>query len=76
MSRLLLTEQERHRFADWLEMEAASSEGLALELDKLFGGSVAAIAKQHRMEAAASRLIAKKLRSIESMTIGRASEGE
>jgi hypothetical protein len=68
-----LTDQERQRFADWLEMEADSNEGLAAQMDKIAGPMMGEVSKRQRIEAAAMRLIAKRLRSTESMSIGQGS---
>lgn len=65
---MMLTEAERHKFADWLEHEAMTSQGLIVQMEKV-GGPFAALATRYRGEAAAMILIAKKLRSIESFTV-------
>jgi len=66
---LLLTEQERERFASWLEHEAAVSQGLIEQLEKL--GAAGAIASfREKQEAVAALLIARKLRETQSQSIG------
>lgn len=67
---MLLTDAERLKFADYLEMDAESSEKVAIQFEKLGGPPMVMLAKQERTIAAASRLIAKRLRSVESMSIG------
>jgi len=62
---LLLTQAERDKFATWLENEAETSKGLVAQLEKL-GPAGALMIKREISEAAASVLIARKLRSIQS----------
>lgn len=65
---MLLTDQERQRFADWLKIEADSSEAMAGQMKKIsvpFG-----MADHLGQRADACRLIERLLRSSESMTIG------
>ena len=66
---LLLTDQERDRFAAWLEHEAATEEGLIEQMEKL-GPHFALVVQQKKLEANASLVIARKLRSTQSMSIG------
>lgn len=66
---MLLTEQERLRFAAWLEREASTSSALIEQMEKL-GPHVAPMVVHQRAEIAASLLIAKKLRAIQSESIG------
>ena len=66
---LLLTDEERMRFADWLELEARTATGLIEQLEKL-GQYAAPLVAREKAEAAAARLIAAKLRGIQSMSIG------
>jgi hypothetical protein len=68
---LLLSDAERVRFADWLEWEADQSDGMAAQMDKLNDGMMRHLAKVHRTEAAAMRLILKRLRDTESMGLSR-----
>lgn len=64
---IFLTDHEREHFAAWLEQEAESSRLLLKQLEKLPQGVV--VADHMKLEAAACALIAKKLRSTESMTV-------
>ena len=66
---LLLTPEERQRFAAWLENEITTSDRLMLLLQKQ-GSIWEPVVEMHRREIAASRVILNKLRSIESQTIG------
>jgi hypothetical protein len=66
---LLLTDQERERFAAWLEHEAATENTLVAQMEKL-GPSFALVIEQKKLEANASLVIARKLRSTQSMSIG------
>lgn len=71
MSRLL-TQAERDRFATWLEQEASDGEAMAKQIETMAGGAppFLLLAKKERSEALAARIIAAKLRSIESVTVG------
>ena len=66
---ITLTDAERNHFADWLEQESASSEVLAKQAESL-GPSFHVVVKRLRMEAAATMMVAKRLRNTESLTIG------
>lgn len=66
---LLLTQEERDRFASWLENEAATSKGLIEQMEKL-GPQFAIGAQRERNEATAALIIARKLRSTSSDSIG------
>lgn len=66
---LLLTAQERDRFAAWLENEARTADALVEQMLKL-GPHAAVIARREIEERDAARIIARKLRQIEDQTIG------
>jgi hypothetical protein len=66
---LLLTPQERERFAAWLEHEAATSNGLIEQMKKL-GSHVAPLVAREEAESRASLLIARKLRATHSESLG------
>ena len=66
---LLLTAQERDRFAAWLENEARTAEGLIARMEKL-GPYTAPLVVREKAEAAAAVVIARKLRATQSMSIG------
>lgn len=68
---MLLTNEERQRFADYLEMDAESGEQLAAQMDKMKNPITDQLAKQHRIEAQAARIVARRLRAAQDMTIGR-----
>lgn len=65
----LLTDQERDRFATWLEQEAATAKGLIEQMGKL-GTMAAPLVAREEAEAAAALLIARKLRATHSDSIG------
>lgn len=65
---LLLTPQERDRFAAWLEHEATVAQGLIAQMEKLGPMSAPLIARE-RAEAAAALLIARKLRATHTDTL-------
>lgn len=66
----LLTERERDRFVAYLEREADAGDQLAVQMEKVGGPPMLTIAKLHRNESAAMRLIAKRLRETEFQSIG------
>jgi hypothetical protein len=66
---LLLSDAERERFAAYLERDAVSSEGIAEQMQKLGGPVIEPLRQQVLAEAAACRIIAKKLRSTESQRV-------
>lgn len=66
---LLLTPQERDRFAAWLEHEAATAKGLIEQMEKL-GPHVAPMVAREKAEASAALLIARKLRATHSDSLG------
>jgi hypothetical protein len=63
-----LSAQERDRFATWLEQEAESDDAMATQLGKL-PGNYEAMRSKWNAEALAARVIARKLRSIETETL-------
>ena len=65
---LLLNQQERDRFAEWLEHEAATAKGLIEQMEKL-GPHMAPLMAREKAEAGAALLIARKLRSTESFSL-------
>jgi len=69
MNDLLLSEAERDRFADWLEHEARTATGLAEQAAMLGGAMMNVTVRRLRDEAAASLLIARKLRATRSDSI-------
>lgn len=69
MSGFLLTDQERQRFIEYLEMEADSNDQMAGHLERIGGPAMLAVANMHRGESNALRIVAKRLKSIESITV-------
>ncbi len=63
---ITLTQQERDKFATYLEQESKSDADMATQVEK-FGPEV--LVKKLKVEAMAARVIAEKLRSIETETI-------
>ena len=62
---LLLTHEERDRFAEWLEAEAETDDALAEQMDKMdhpFSG-------EWRANAAAKRRVARQLRGTEDVSL-------
>ena len=65
---MILTAEERTKFADYLEQCAMDSEGIAVQLEKLDQGSIAK-AKKLRLEASAQRIVSAILRTTETERI-------
>lgn len=64
---IMLNEQERNRFASWLEQQCESNRGMLEQLEKM--PHAAPVAENMKRETAAMLIVAKKLRSIEQITI-------
>jgi len=65
---LLLTQEERDKFAAYLERDAESANAIAVQMEKSTNLPLAvreASIKRYRMEAAASAFVARRLRSTE-----------
>lgn len=62
----LLSNEERSRFAWWLEQEAADGEAMARNMETMGGAGVLELAKKERAEAMAAKVLAARLRSTES----------
>lgn len=67
MSRLL-TDAERNRFATWLEQEAMQGDAMAKQMEGM--NMPKELITRERNEALAAKIIANKLRSTESVSVG------
>lgn len=65
----LLTDQERERFAAYLEQDAKSAEQIIAQMEKMPFGGGETFTKGLRTERAAALIIARKLRSLSSESI-------
>ncbi len=63
---LTLSQDERDRFATYLEEQAKTNKELAVQAKKL-GAAGEVIAKRSNVEAMAEEIVARKLRSIETI---------
>jgi len=63
---MMLTDDERDRFAIYLEQDAADSEQMAKQCESI---GQAVIAKKYRMESVATTIVARRLRSVETMKV-------
>lgn len=70
MSGFLLTDAERQRFLQWLEMQAESSKAMLAQFEKLSPALAETLAAKEKQELAGYLIVARVLRSSESMTIG------
>jgi len=66
---LLLNDDERQKFAHYLEQSAHSADGIATQMEILKSPTLAELARRERVYAAAARLIADRLRKTESQTV-------
>jgi len=65
-----LSSQERAKFVSWLDQEAESDNGMAMQLELLPDSVVTSVLfKKYKAESIAARMIAKKLRSIQEETL-------
>ena len=63
-----LTPQERVRFAEWLECEAATSAGIVAQMERAGTGAFPKfVIEREKSEAVAAILIARRLRATESV---------
>ena len=65
---LLLSASERQRFAAYLEREAATTQGLIIEMQKL-GGPLEGLIRARKAEATAQQIVARMLRAVEEQTL-------
>lgn len=65
---LLLTDEERERFASWCEQQAFADANLALQMDRIQAPD--ALKKQYEANAAAYRRVAQIIRTTEKTSIG------
>ena len=68
---ILLSKEERDKFAAWCEMEATSDDAMATQLTKMMGMKNVEdlIAKRMKQRAMAYSIVALELRKIEDMTL-------
>lgn len=65
---LLLSDEERERFATWLEREAETNEGMVKHMASMKVPEP--MMQRMRTEAMACRIVVARLRSTETMSIG------
>ena len=68
---LTLTQEERDKFAAWLEQEAKTDHEMANQMKTFGGNAMEAGAQKYNTEAMAKEIVAKVLRSIETETMTR-----
>lgn len=69
MNGALLSDEERHRFAGWLEREIVSGEAMIGQFETM--KLPAALVTRKKNELLAAKIILQQLRSIESVTVGK-----
>ena len=62
-----LTQAERNKFAEFLEQEAKSTEGILAQLEKI--AVMEGVKRKYRAEALAQAVVAKMLRATETMDV-------
>jgi len=62
-----LTQAERDKFAEFLEQEAKSTEGILAQLEKI--AVMEGVKRKYRAEALAQAVVAKMLRATETMDV-------
>lgn len=65
---ITLTQQERDKFASWLEQGVQADDIIAKQLEQM--GSPEILIKHIKQRVAASSIVANELRKIEDMSIG------
>jgi hypothetical protein len=68
---MILSYEERAKFAAYLEESAHDGEMMAEQMEKIGDKVTGLLVKRLRTESAAERIVAAKLRSIESVSIPR-----
>ena len=66
---MTLTDSERLKFVDYLDECADNAEGIAKQMASLPGPMMEVIAKRERNFAAAYRIVANRLRDVETMSV-------
>jgi hypothetical protein len=66
---MILTIEERIKFAAYLEEDARSNELLAEQMEKLPNAAILQLAREKKFLAVASRLVAKELRAGETFEV-------
>jgi hypothetical protein len=69
MAGFLLTDAERQRFLQWLELQAESSRAMLKQFESLPSNVAEAMSRREKQELAGYLIVANVLRSSESMTI-------
>lgn len=69
MGGALLTDEEKHRFSEWLQIQIDSCKGMAEQMEKMTGPVGQELAKRERIKAAAFMVVYKDINSGETMEI-------
>lgn len=70
MSGYLLTEQEKHRFSQWLQLQIDSYKQMAQQMEKMTGPVGGELVKREQMKIAAFTIVYREINSGETMEIG------
>jgi len=70
MSAYLLTDEEKHRFSQWLQLQIDSCKQMGEQMAKMGGPVGAELVKRERAKAAAFTLVYREINSGETMEIG------
>lgn len=70
MSEFLLTNEEKQRFLEWLELQAESSRAMLKQFESLPSAVAEVMIRKEKRDLAGFIIVANHLRSGESMAIG------
>jgi len=70
MSGYLLTDEEKHRFSQWLQLQIDSCKQMGEQMAKMAGPVGEELAKRERLKAAAFTVVYREINSGETMEIG------
>jgi hypothetical protein len=71
MSGYLLTDEEKHRFSQWLQLQIESCKAMSEQMEKMAGPVGEQLAKRERLKVAAFTLVYREINSGETMEISR-----
>lgn len=69
MSGYLLTDAEKHRFSQWLQLQIESCKAMAEQMEKMAGPIGEELAKRERLKGAAFLIVYREINSGEKMEI-------
>jgi len=70
MGGALLTDEEKRRFSEWLQIQIDSGKGMAEQMEKMSGAVGAELVKREQIKIAAYLVVYKEINSGESWQVG------